>query len=46
LIIVNHGSASGQEIANLANEVRIKVFEEFGVQLEPVLVLVDFPASQ
>jgi len=42
LVLVNHGSASGQEIANLAKKVMVMVFQEFGVSLEREPVLADF----
>jgi UDP-N-acetylmuramate dehydrogenase len=42
LVLVNHGSASGREIANLAAKVRSAIFEQFGVQLEQEPVVVDF----
>jgi len=42
LVLVNHGSASGREIADLANKVRTVVFEQFGLELEREPVLVDF----
>ena len=35
LVMVNHGSATGQEILRLAGDVRDKVFDKFGVRLEP-----------
>jgi len=42
LVLVNHGSASGRELADLANKVRTAVFEQFGLELEREPVLVDF----
>jgi UDP-N-acetylmuramate dehydrogenase len=38
LVLVNHGSASGWEIAELAQRIRTRIFEEFGcsLQQEPV----------
>jgi UDP-N-acetylmuramate dehydrogenase len=42
LVLVNHGSASGSEIANLARQVSTLVFEQFGVHLQQEPVLVDF----
>ena len=41
LVLVNHGSASGREIADLASKVHTAVFEQFNVQLEREPVLVD-----
>ena len=35
LVMVNHGSATGQAILRLAGDVRDKVFDKFGVRLEP-----------
>lgn len=34
LVLVNHGKASGQEILNLANIIKTKVKEKYGVNLE------------
>jgi UDP-N-acetylmuramate dehydrogenase len=45
LVLVNYGSASGREIALLANRIRKAVFEEFGVQLEQEPVLVEFQTN-
>jgi len=42
LVLLNHGAASGHDIARLADKVRTTVFEEFGVLLEQEPVLVDF----
>ncbi|MBZ0178806.1 MAG: UDP-N-acetylmuramate dehydrogenase [Melioribacteraceae bacterium] len=35
LVIVNYGNASGQEIYNFALDIQTKVYEEFGIFLEP-----------
>lgn len=35
LVLVNHGNATGTEIVNLARYIQDKVFEQFGVKLEP-----------
>ncbi len=35
LVLVNHGNASGKEILNLADRIRMSVKTRFGVQLEP-----------
>jgi len=45
LVLVNHGSARGEEIARLAETVTSKVNEQFGIQLETEPVLAQFPAS-
>ena len=42
LVLVNHGSARGSDIAALAHKVRTTVFEEFGVELESEPRLVDY----
>lgn len=42
LVLVNHGSARGSDIAALAHKVRTTVFEEFGIMLESEPRLVDF----
>jgi UDP-N-acetylmuramate dehydrogenase len=34
LVLVNHGTASGQEILDLAEMVRNSVYERFNIQLE------------
>ena len=35
LVIVNHGSASGEEILQLARTIQSTIFDTFGVSLEP-----------
>ncbi|MDF3034769.1 MAG: UDP-N-acetylenolpyruvoylglucosamine reductase [Paucimonas sp.] len=40
LVLVNHGNATGSEIAELAHEIQQDVFRHFGVQLEPEPVFV------
>lgn len=35
LVLINQGIASGQDVANLAREVRCRVREKFGVELHP-----------
>jgi UDP-N-acetylmuramate dehydrogenase len=35
LVLVNHGSATGEEILNLANQIIQSVEEKFGIRLEP-----------
>lgn len=35
LVIVNHGSASGSDIANLSKDIQNSVLEKFGINLEP-----------
>ncbi len=42
LVLVNHGSARGSDIAALAHKVHTTVFEEFGIELEPEPRLVDY----
>jgi UDP-N-acetylmuramate dehydrogenase len=42
LVLVNHGSASGSDIATLASKVKTRVYEEFGVELEQEPVLIEF----
>jgi UDP-N-acetylmuramate dehydrogenase len=34
LILINHGKATGEEIFNLSEEIRLSVLEKFGVDLE------------
>ena len=40
LVLVNHGSASGQAIGALARDIQSSVAERFGIQLEPEVVIV------
>lgn len=40
LVLVNHGGASGREIAQLANAIKNDVANRFGVQLEPEPVFI------
>jgi UDP-N-acetylmuramate dehydrogenase len=40
LVMVNHGRASGGQIWALAQRVQAKVFERFGVMLEPEPIIV------
>ncbi len=42
LVLVNHGSASGLEIATLAREIQQAVHQEFGLRLETEPRLVEF----
>ena len=42
LVIVNHGSATGQEIFRLARNIQSTIFDTFGVMLEPEPRIVDF----
>ena len=35
LVLINHGSASGQEILNLAKEIQNKIYIKFKIKLEP-----------
>jgi UDP-N-acetylmuramate dehydrogenase len=44
LVLVNHGSASGAEILQVADTVRAAVTDTFGVLLEPEPRIVDFAA--
>lgn len=42
LVLINkEGKASGRDIVNLASYIRQKVFERFGVQLEPEVRFID-----
>jgi UDP-N-acetylmuramate dehydrogenase len=43
LVLVNHGRASGRDIARLADHVKNAVAERFEVELEPEPTLVEFP---
>ena len=42
LVIVNHGSASGEEILQLARTIQSTIHDTFGVMLEPEPRIVDF----
>ena len=42
LVIVNHGSASGEEILQLARTIQSTIFDTFGVSLEPEPRIVNF----
>ena len=42
LVIVNHGSATGEEILRLARYVQSTIYDNFGVSLEPEPRIVDF----
>ena len=42
LVLVNHGAATGNDIAGLANRVRDTVHDAFGIELEPEPVLIQF----
>ena len=35
LVLVNYGSATGQQILELAKKITVSVLEKFGVTLEP-----------
>ncbi len=43
LVLVNHGQATGRDIARLADHVKRAVAERFEVELEPEPTLVGFP---
>lgn len=43
LVLVNYGSATGREILDLAREVRDRVGERFGVELEIEVRVIDMP---
>lgn len=45
LAIVNRGGATAAEIVALKNEIQKRVFEEFGIQLQPEPVFVGFPSN-
>lgn len=45
LVIVNHGGASGQDILNIAREVRDTVLDKFAVALQPEVRLLDEQAQ-
>ena len=40
LVLVNHGRATGEQVWALAQSVQAKVFERFGVMLEPEPIIV------
>jgi len=40
LVLVNHGKATGQEIAKFANQIQKKVLAKFGVKLEPEVIFI------
>lgn len=40
LVLVNHGGATGSEIAQLANDIKQSVSERFAIELEPEVTLV------
>ena len=42
LVLVNHGGASGRDVASLAQKVQRTVLNSFGLELEPEPRLVDF----
>jgi len=46
LVLINHGSASGREITDLAHKITTTVFEEFGIKLEQEPVAVCFQATE
>lgn len=41
LVLVNHGGASGREIADLADEIRCSVADRFGISLVPEVLYVN-----
>lgn len=43
LVIVNHGSARGREIMELATKIRSTVYSTFGIELQPEPRIVRFP---
>lgn len=43
LVIVNHGTASGRDLLQLANEVRNRVRERFGIELEIEVRIIEIP---
>ena len=42
LVLINHGSASGQDILGLSVKVQTTVYSEFGVLLEPEPRIINF----
>lgn len=40
LVLVNHGNASGEEIALLANEIKKSVFMRFGILIDPEVYVI------
>ena len=42
LVLVNHGAATGEDIARLAKKVKTTVLDAFGIELEPEPVLIRF----
>lgn len=40
LVIVNYGGAGGNEIFDLASEIKLSVLEKFGIDLEPEVVII------
>ena len=42
LVLVNRGNASGQDVAELAALIKLRVYDEFGVELEPEPRLVQY----
>ena len=41
LVLVNHGNARGEDIAELAQEIQAKVHRMFGISLEPEVIYTD-----
>ena len=39
-LLVNHGSATGEQLYQLAQRIRFAVFERYGVELEPEPLIV------
>jgi len=40
LVLVNYGNATGKQIINLADDIRRSVFNAYGIELEPEVVIV------